>query len=177
MRAVPLMNCHRPTSPSTSAGLGRCSSAQGLPSQGSHVTAGRLNGSPPPPGGRLQPVLMRHPPSYLSKLGGGVDLGGGGRLGGSRGGISAGGGGVPKVGGLARDPLLPHAYLLGGCVSGVGGYGGMYAIIALSRPCREESLKGRRVAPRPAPPPPSPSPLPSPLLFPRAPRLVCEKNS
>ena len=33
MRAVPLMNCHRPTSPSTRAGLGRCSSVQGLSSQ------------------------------------------------------------------------------------------------------------------------------------------------
>ena len=45
-----------------------------------------------------------------------MDLGGG-RLGGVGGGFRLGGG-VPKVGGLARDPLLPHAYLLGGCVSG-----------------------------------------------------------
>ena len=30
------------------------------------------------------------------------------------------GGGVPKVGGPTRDPLLPHAYLQGGCVSGAG---------------------------------------------------------
>ena len=28
------------------------------------------------------------------------------------------GGGVPKVGGSVHDPLLPHAYLLGGWVSG-----------------------------------------------------------
>ena len=53
---------------------------------------------------------------------------------------------------------------------GVWGYGGMYAVIALSHHCREESLK---VAVLRLPP----SPLPSPLLFPRAPRLVCEKNS
>ena len=31
-----------------------------------------------------------------------------------------GGGGVPKVGGPVRDPLLPHAYFQGGCVSGAG---------------------------------------------------------
>ena len=30
------------------------------------------------------------------------------------------GGGVPKVGGPVRDPLLPHAYFQGGCVSGAG---------------------------------------------------------
>ena len=46
------------------------------------------------PGGRLQLVLMRHPPSYLPKLGGGVAVGGGG------GGSSRGSGGVqPGVGG------------------------------------------------------------------------------
>ena len=28
--------------------------------------------------------------------------------------------GVPKVWGDTRDPLLPHAYLQGGCVSGAG---------------------------------------------------------
>ena len=37
-------------------------------------------------GGRLQPVVMRHPPSYLSKLGGGGQLGGvGWRVGGGGG--------------------------------------------------------------------------------------------
>ena len=54
---------------------------------------------------------------------GGGDWGGavwGGSAGGCRGGCSAAGW-VPKVGGLACDPLLPHAYLQGGCVSeGVG---------------------------------------------------------
>ena len=115
-----------------------------------------------------------YPPSYLSKLGGGGGgagggSGGGGRLGGVGGGFRPGGGGVPKVGGLARDPLH-HMHTSWGVVClGVGGYGGMYAIIALSRPCREESLKGRRVAPRPPPPAPLPLPLPpslSPLVPP-----------
>ena len=55
-----------------------------------------------------------------------------------------------------------HTSWGGGVVClGVWGYGGMYAIIALSHHCREESLKGRRVAP-----------LPPSLLFPRALRLV-----
>ena len=39
---------------------------------------------------------------------------------GGGGGFGRGGGGVPKVGGPTRDPLLPHAYLKGGCVSGAG---------------------------------------------------------
>ena len=30
------------------------------------------------------------------------------------------GGGFPRLGGPTRDPLLPHAYLQGGCVSGAG---------------------------------------------------------
>ena len=80
----------------------------------------------------------------------------GGSARGCRWGFRPWGGGVSKVGGLARDPLLPHAYLQGGCVSRVCGYGGMYAIIALSRGCREESIRGRCGAPLP----PSPFPLP-----------------
>ena len=70
---------------------------------------------PPGTGGRLQPVLMRHPPSYLSKLGGqlggsaGGLGGGGGSAGGSRGGVRPWGG-IPKVGGPMRDPQQPHAY-------------------------------------------------------------------
>ena len=48
---------------------------------------------------------------------------------------------------VASHPLLPHAYLLGGCVSG-----GLGVRIALSCPRQEESLKGRRVAPLPPPP-------------------------
>ena len=85
-------------------------------------------------GGQLQLVLMP-PPSYLSKLGGG-SAGGGGVLATRRGGLKRGGG-------AARDPLLPHAYLKGVCVClGVWGYRGMHAIIAISRLCQEESLKG-----------------------------------
>ena len=57
------------------------------------------------------------PPSYLSKLwGGGVSWrvwGGGGVQRRVWGGGSAVGGGVPKVGGPTRDPLLPHAYSRG----------------------------------------------------------------
>ena len=83
--------------------------------------------------------------------------------------MAVGVGGFPKVGGLARDPLLPHAYLLGSVCLGVWGYGGMYAIIVLSRLCREESLKGGRVAPLPPPP------FPLRPCSPPAPGLVCEK--
>ena len=105
-------------------------------------------------------------------MGRGGRLGGGGQLG-----ISAAWGGVPKVGGGGACAI--HYYYMhtstGDACLGVWGYGGMYAIIALSCHCREESLKGRRVAP--LPPSPSPLPLPPPPLFPRAPRLVCEKNS
>ena len=100
----------------------------------------------------------------------GVVLGGGGQLGGV-GGDFGRGGGFPKVGGLARDPLLPHAYLLGGVCLWGWGYGGMYAMIELSGHCREESLKGRRVAPLPPPP------FPLRRCSLPAPRLVCEKNS
>ena len=92
---------------------------------------------------------MRPTPQLSVKTRGGG--GGGGQgvvLGGGRlGGVGVGfrrWGGFLKVGGLARAPLLPHAYLLGCVCLGVWGYGGMYAIIALSGPYREESLKGRR---------------------------------
>ena len=82
-------------------------------------------------GGRLQPVRMRPPPpppppqlsvKTWGELGGGPleGMGGEGRLEGVWGGVRPWGGGVPKVGGSTRDPLLPHAYLQGGCVSGVG---------------------------------------------------------
>ena len=69
----------------------------------------------------------------------GVDLGG--SAGGYRGGISAGGG-FPRWGGL-RATHYYHMHTSWGVVClGVGGYGGMYAIIALSRPCREEGHCG-----------------------------------
>ena len=51
-------------------------------------------------------------------------------------------GSSPGGGGSARNPRLPHAYLKGVCVSGDMGYRGMYAMIAISRLCQEESLKG-----------------------------------
>ena len=54
------------------------------------------------------------PPSHLSKLAGGE--GGGGQLG-----REGGGGGIgssARGGGAAHNPLLPHAYLKGVCVSG-----------------------------------------------------------
>ena len=82
-------------------------------------------------------------------------------------------GGVPKVGGAARDPLLPHAYLQGGCVSRVWGVRRYVCDNRLSCLFREESCKGRRVALLPPPP----LPLPPTPLFPRIPLLVCEKNS
>ena len=52
-----------------------------------------------------------HPPSYLSKLAGG---GGGGLAGGGGGGYWQ----LGRGGGAGPEPLLPHAYLKGGCVSG-----------------------------------------------------------
>ena len=64
--------------------------------------------NPPTTGGRLQPVLMRPTPGYLSKLGGG----GGGGGGGSWGGPAVGGGG----GGSSRG-------LGGGSCRGSGGGG------------------------------------------------------
>ena len=121
---------------------------------------------------------MRHPPPQLSVK---TQGGGGGQgvvLGGGvgwrcRGGFRPWGGGFQRWGGL-RATHYYHMHTSWGVVClGVWGYGGMYAIIALSRPCREESLMGRRVAPLPPPL----FPLPPPLLFPHAPRLVCEKNS
>ena len=83
------------------------------------VAPGRMAATPHTPfgfcstggggGGRLQPVLMRHPTQISVKnWGGGL----GWRL---WGGGSAGGGGGPT-----RNPLLPHAYLQGGCVFGAG---------------------------------------------------------
>ena len=56
-----------------------------------------------------------HPPAICQNSGGGgpwEGVAGGGGM------VVRPGGGVPKVGGAAHDPLLPHAYLQGGCVSG-----------------------------------------------------------
>ena len=93
--------------------------------------------------GQLQQVLMRHPPQVSVKTCGGrgaVGARGGGGVGGR-----VGGGGIGSS--AARNLLLPHAYLKGVCVCvcvcpGAWGYRGMYAIIAISCLCREESLKG-----------------------------------
>ena len=75
-----------------------------------------------PGGGGIQPVLMRPPPSYLSKLGRGRQLGGvGGRVGVGIGG-TAGGEGVPHGGGLHATHYY-HMHTRGGMC--VWGYGGM----------------------------------------------------
>ena len=88
------------------------------------------------PGGRLQLVLMRHPPPAICQnlRGGGGELGGGvGRR--------VGGGGVLAawLGGL-RATHYYHMHTSRGCL-GAWGYGGTYAIIAISCLCREDSLK------------------------------------
>ena len=77
-------------------------------------------------GGRLQLVLMRHPPGYLSKLGGrglgGAVGGGGGRLEGVWG-VWPGG---PKGGGAARATHYYHMHTSRGDVClRVWGYIGM----------------------------------------------------
>ena len=123
------------------------------------------------PGGGGGAVLLRPTPQLCQNWGGGWA----GSLGGSAGGCKGGGGSaagvVPKVGGPARDPLLPHAYLLGGCVS--GGLGVWRYVCDNSASLSFlGSLKGRVAK---LPPSPLPS-LPYPLVPPR-PRLVCEKNS
>ena len=67
-----------------------------------------------------------HPPTICQNSGGGGAGGssGGVRLGGVGGGFRPWGG-FPRWGGLARDPLLPHAYLLGCvCLVCVWGFGG-----------------------------------------------------
>ena len=108
-------------------GLAVGSSSCGKHNLGRHNTA-------PPGGATTTGPDATTPPSYLSKLaeGGGLGQGGGGV------------GGYWQLGrgaGAARDPLLPHAYLKGVCVClGAWEYRGMYAMIAISRLCREESL-------------------------------------
>ena len=73
---------------------------------------------------------MRPTPSYLSKLAGG--------------GGAVGAGGVPSVGGGGlRATHYYHMHTSMVCVClGAWGYRSMYAIIAISRLCPEESLKG-----------------------------------
>ena len=113
--------------------------------------------SPPPPNPRRATTTGPDatpppPPAICQNLGGGGG-GGGGAVGageGVGGRVRGGGGGIGSSaggGGAARNPLLPHAYLKGVCVCvwGAWGYRGMYAIIAISRLCPEESLKALQV--------------------------------
>ena len=116
----------------------------------------------PPWGATTTGPNVTHPPSYLSKLRGGgsprVRMGGGFR---------PWGGGPPKVGGLACDPLLQHAYLVGGVFGGLGVR--MYVCdnsVVWSLP--RNVLKVALLAPPPLLPPPSPFP-PPPLFPPRPP--------
>ena len=118
------------------------------------ATCGRGHGSltlPPTTGGRLPAVLMRPTPQLSVKTRGGGGRGafwGGSRLEGVGGGVRPrGGGGFPRWGGLRATHYYHMHTSWGDVCLGVWGYGGRYAAIALSRPCREESLKGCRVAP------------------------------
>ena len=88
------------------------------------------------PGGRLQLVLMRHPPQLSVKTCGG---GGGGSVGGWGGYWQLGRGG----GGGLRATHYYHMHTSRVCVClGAWGYRGKYAITAISCLCQEESLKG-----------------------------------
>ena len=96
--------------------------------------------TPPHEGGNYNRSGCDPPPSYLSKLAGGGELGrGGGRREGGGGGywqLSWGGGGL-------RDTHYYHMHTSRVCVClGAWGYRGMFAIIAISRLCQEESLRG-----------------------------------
>ena len=84
------------------------------------------------------------PPSYLSKLagGGGGQLGGGLAGGGGGVGGTAGRGGVSKGEGLRATHYYHMHTSRGDMCLGAWGYRGMYAIIALSHLCLEESQKG-----------------------------------
>ena len=134
------------------------------------------------PGGRLQPVLMRHPPQLSVKTRGGggggkgVDLGRGVGWGAVGGGFRLGGGGSQGGGACAR-PTTTTCIPPGGCVSGGWGVRRYVCDNSAFVLAEKKVLRVAVLPPAPLPPPPSPSPLPSPLLFPRAPRLVCEKNS
>ena len=94
-------------------------------------------------GGNYNQSCCNPPASYLSKLAGGGGLGqGGGRRKGGGEVLVAQGGGSEEGGGL-RATHYCHMHTSRVCVClGAWGYRGMYAIIAISRFCREESLKG-----------------------------------
>ena len=82
--------------------------------------------------------------------------------------LGRGGGGCPRWGCLHATYYYRMHTSRGEVCLGVWGYRDIYAIIELSPPCREESLKACGVAPLPRFPSPS---------FPHAPRLACYKNS
>ena len=143
----------------TTAGRG-CAGPKSSWWEGHKATSGHLRGLPPPPphmslaramilifggeqrrgvpwGGDYNRSGCDPPPSYLSKLAGG----GGGRREG-RGGVLAA---RPGGGGGLRATHYYHMHTSSVCVCvclGAWGYRGMYAIIAISRLCQEESLQG-----------------------------------
>ena len=83
---------------------------------------------------------MRPTPKLSVKTCGG---GGGGSGGGRGGGIGSSAGGGPKGGGGLHVTHYYHMHTSRVCVClGAWGYRGMYAIIAISRLCKEGSLKG-----------------------------------
>ena len=84
-----------------------------------------------------------HPPAICQNLPGGGGVGAAGGWVGGGGGIgSSAGGGGSKEGGLRTTHYYHmHTSRGGGCL-GAWGYRGMYAIIAISHLCQEESLKG-----------------------------------
>ena len=87
---------------------------------------------------------MRPTPQLSVKtcVGGGVGAGGGGRREGGGGVLAAWRGGSQEGGGM-RATHYYHMHTSRVCVClGAWGYRGMYAIIAISCLCQEESLKG-----------------------------------
>ena len=88
----------------------------------------------------VQGPVKEQQPDGMSHRGG--SWGGGGRWGAGGGYWQLGRGGSPRGGGL-RATHYYHMHTSRVCVClGAWGYRGMYAIIAISRLCQEESLKG-----------------------------------
>ena len=91
-------------------------------------------------GGGLQSVLMRPTPQLSVKT---CKGGGGGRRQGGGGGVLAARPGGPKEGGGLCVTRYYHMHTSRGCVFLEAlRHRGMYAIIAISHLCQEESLKG-----------------------------------
>ena len=88
-------------------------------------------------GAQLQSVRMRPYPQLSVKTCRGGELGRGGVL------AAQPGGGPKRGGGGLRATHYYHMHTSRVCVClGAWGYRGMYALIAISRLCQEESLKG-----------------------------------